>query len=115
LQLLLPLLIVDVFMVFLELLLLLTLLLDVMVLLLLEQLVLWLLLMRLLLFELELDLISFSLCSLSKAFQTLLFFMRCLSSSILRWETVTCCFICSPSIRFGSVAFEAARRRNDLR
>jgi len=66
LQLLLPLLIVDVVVVFLELLLLLTLLMDVMVLLSLEEFVLLLLLMRLLLFKLELDLISFSLCSLRK-------------------------------------------------
>ena len=50
-----------------------------------------------------------------KVLRTLLFFTRCLSSSSPRREMVTCCFICSPSIRFGSVAFEAARRRNDLR
>jgi hypothetical protein len=102
-QLLLPLLIVDVIVVFLELLLLLMLLLllDVMVQSSLEQLVLLLLLMRLLLSKIELKLISFSLCNLSKALRMLLFFTRRLSSSSLHREMVTCCFIRSPSIRLG--------------
>ena len=101
LQLLLPLLIIDVVVVILELLLLLTLLMDVMVLLSLEELVLLLLLLRLLLFQLELNLISFSLCSLSKVLRMLLFFTSWLSSSSPRQKMVTCCFIYSPSIRFG--------------
>jgi hypothetical protein len=92
------------------------LLLVIMVVLSLMELVLLLLLMRLLLlFKLELSLISFSLCSLSNAFQTVLFFTRPLSLSSLHRGIVAFCFITLPLIRIGLVTFEAVQRRKDLR
>jgi hypothetical protein len=74
-----------------------------------EFLLLLMLMRLLLLFKLELGLIFFSLFSLIVVFHKMPFFIKFVlgDGDIL--------FISLPSIKFGSVAFEAAQRRKDLR